>query len=689
MAIMFTMSVYHPDILEFIDAKEIEGKITNANMSVVVDDAFMNAVKEDKNYWTEFGGIKYKEYKAREIFDKIVDGAWRNGEPGLLFLDRINHSPYMYTGQKIEATNPCSEQPLPPNGVCNLGSLDLSKFLKKDKSLDIDKLHTAVRLGMRFLDRVIDKSAYPTDEIARWVQDNRPVGLGIMGFADYCLMKEIAYGSDASLIEMEALLSKIYNWAIEESLFMGRELGIPTECKKLPAPRRNITVTTIAPTGTVSLIAGCIVGDTEIHTIEGKKKIKDIVGTEQYVYSSGKNEILVKKAHDIRKTRENAEVWKIRFDTDDELILTPDHKVMLSDGTWKRTDELSFGDSVREFHKSIWTPQTTTAPSTALYMTNLPRKFNHIAIAEEKYKRKIGKQECAHHADFNHLNDALDNLVVISKTEHRKIHSDSMIAWSKSNTGKTYEEIFGKERAKILKQDKSKKMSGEGNHRYGYRLSNKEKETVSLKTKEAMARPDIRERYLAGMKTRKSGRNHKVISVEFYGYEDVYNMEVEDTENYVANGVVVHNCTSGIEPIFSEVVVRNDKTGTYVFEDKLADKPYFRCAVSTNGQEREVTWEEHVNVLACAQSIIDSGVSKTINFPNMTHRDTIAKAMMMAWEKGCKGIAVYRNASRKSEVLSPKNIQKDKCPLCGKDITVIDGIKRCVDQEVCKWNLKV
>jgi ribonucleoside-diphosphate reductase alpha chain len=406
MAIMFTMSVYHPDILEFIDAKEHEAdkKIENANMSVVVDDAFMNAVKEDKTYWTEFNGVKYKEHKAKEVFDKIVDGAWRNGEPGLLFLDRVNRSPYMFTGQKIQATNPCAEQPLPPNGVCNLGSLDLSKFLKKDKSLDVEKLHIAVRLAARFLDNVIDKSSYPTKEIQQWAHDNRAIGLGIMGFADYCLMKEIAYGSSESLSELEFLLSKIYNWALEESLAMGKERGIPLECQKLPAPRRNITVTTIAPTGTVSLIAGC---------------------------------------------------------------------------------------------------------------------------------------------------------------------------------------------------------------------------------------------------------------------------------------------TSGIEPIFSEVVVRNDKTGTYIFEDKLADKPYFRCAVSTNGSEREVTWEEHVNVLACAQSIIDSGVSKTINFPFMTHRDTIAKAMMMAWEKGCKGIAVYRNASRKQEVLSPKNIQKDKCPLCGKDITVVDGIKKCVDQEVCKWNLKV
>lgn len=107
MALMFTMSVYHPDILKFINAKEQEGKIANANISVVVDNAFMKAVENDKEYWTEFGGKKYQKYKARDIFNAIVEGAWRNGEPGMLFDDQINDGPYKYAGVKIKATNPC------------------------------------------------------------------------------------------------------------------------------------------------------------------------------------------------------------------------------------------------------------------------------------------------------------------------------------------------------------------------------------------------------------------------------------------------------------------------------------------------------------------------------------------------------------------------------------------------------
>jgi ribonucleoside-diphosphate reductase alpha chain len=391
MAIMFTMSVYHPDIIKFITAKTEEGRIANANISVVVDDNFMNKVINNENYWTEFNEKKYQKYNAKEIFDLIIEGAWRNGEPGILFKNRIDDSPYTYTGQEILACNPCAEQPLPSNGVCNLGSLDISKFLNSKKEMDFEKFEIAIRLGIDFLDSVIDASDFPTKEIEKWAQENRAVGLGIMGFADYCLLKEIAYGSDQSIHELEKILNLIVIVANSESKILGEKFGIPKMCLSLPQPRRNITINTIAPTGTASLIAGC---------------------------------------------------------------------------------------------------------------------------------------------------------------------------------------------------------------------------------------------------------------------------------------------SSGIEPIFSEITVRNDKTGTYTFENDLADKPYFRCAVSANGAQ-EVTWEEHVKILATAQKYIDSGVSKTINFPTLTRRETFAKAVFMAWELGCKGIATYRNGSRKTEVLSPKNVKKDKCPVCGNELIEINGKLKC------------
>jgi len=272
-----------------------------------------------------------------------------------------------------------------------LGSLDLSKFLNKNKEIDYEKLELATRFGVQFLDSVIDVSSFPTKDIETWAKENRAIGLGIMGLADLFLLKKIAYGSEESIEELSKILDFINKIAESESINLGQKYGMPIECEKLETPRRNITILTCAPTGTISLIGGC---------------------------------------------------------------------------------------------------------------------------------------------------------------------------------------------------------------------------------------------------------------------------------------------SSGIEPIFSEITVRNDKTGTYTFENNLADKEYFRCAVSSNGAT-EVTWEEHIKILSTAQKYIDSGVSKTINFPTHTRRETMGKAVVMAWKENCKGVAMYRNGSRKTEVLTPKNLKKDRCPICGNDMVELKGKLRC------------
>ena len=272
-----------------------------------------------------------------------------------------------------------------------MGSLDLSKFLNKNKEIDYEKLELATRFGVQFLDSVIDVSSFPTKDIETWAKENRAIGLGIMGLADLFLLKKIAYGSEESIEELSKILDFINKIAESESINLGQKYGMPIECEKLETPRRNITILTCAPTGTISLIGGC---------------------------------------------------------------------------------------------------------------------------------------------------------------------------------------------------------------------------------------------------------------------------------------------SSGIEPIFSEITVRNDKTGTYTFENNLADKEYFRCAVSSNGAT-EVTWEEHIKILSTAQKYIDSGVSKTINFPTHTRRETMGKAVVMAWKENCKGVAMYRNGSRKTEVLTPKNLKKDRCPICGNDMVELKGKLRC------------
>lgn len=397
MAMMGTMSIYHPDIIKFIKAKRELNFLENSNISVMIPDSFMKRVVNNENFTTYFeinGEVVYGDkYNAREVFNLICDSAWENGEPGILFEDRINeNTPYYYSNQYIYATNPCGEEPLPPNGVCNLGSLNIAKFLNSDLSIDLISLETAVRLAVNFLDSVVDITSFPTEDIKQWAYNNRAIGLGIMGLADYYLLRGVEYGSDQSLEELEFILNFIYGVANDESILLGKTLGVPDACKNLPHPRRNVTLLSIAPTGTLSLLA---------------------------------------------------------------------------------------------------------------------------------------------------------------------------------------------------------------------------------------------------------------------------------------------NCSSGIEPIFSEVTIRTDNTGTYNMIHPLANAPYFKCAVSSNGYN-EVTWKEHIAILASAQKFIDAGVSKTINFPQMTKRDTVRKAFMDAWEtRIIKGLTIYRNGSRDKEVLSPKNLKRDKCPLCGEDLISESGCKHC------------
>jgi len=391
MAMMGTMSVYHPDIKKFIAAKTVEGKMHTTNISVVVDNNFMELVRSNGKYWTEFGNVKYDELLARDIFQMIVEGAWHNGEPGLVFDEYVNKSPYKETGQYIFATNPCGEQGLPPNGVCNLGSLDISKFFING-SIDWELLEHAVRLSARFLDCVIDINKFPTDDIDKWAKDNRPVGIGVMGIADWFLKDNVVYGSKKSLSNLEELMLFIKEVAYDESEKLGELYGIPKECKKLKHPRRNITLLSIAPTGSISLLSGC---------------------------------------------------------------------------------------------------------------------------------------------------------------------------------------------------------------------------------------------------------------------------------------------SNGIEPVFSELTQRKDKTGEYEIFHSYYQQSHFRCAVSANGA-KEVTWQEHILVQNSAQKYVDAGVSKTINFPNKTRKETIWDAFIYAWElRYIKGLTVYRNGSREVEVLSPKNLKKDECPLCGANLIKESGCKHC------------
>jgi len=261
---MGILRVDHPDIEEFIRCKNDNSMINNFNISVAVTDAFMEAVERDTDFdlVNPRNGEVAKTIRARNLFSSIVEGAWLNGEPGVVFIDRINaDNP---TPQfPIESTNPCSEAHLPPYDSCNLGSINLERFYREEAGdVDWEDLRETVHLAVRFLDNVIEMNSYPLPEIDEMSRGNRRVGLGVMGFADLLIKLGIAYDSDEGLRFAEKIMKFVDDEAWEASRDLAGERGVmPHYVGSRHEARsdrvRNATVTTIAPTGTISIIAGC------------------------------------------------------------------------------------------------------------------------------------------------------------------------------------------------------------------------------------------------------------------------------------------------------------------------------------------------------------------------------------------------------------------------------------------------
>lgn len=268
---MGILRVDHPDILDFITVKENPRELTNFNLSVSVTDHFMEAALKRKPYELIHPNTRrpVRRLAAADVFNRIVRAAWATGEPGILFLDRINRdNPTPLLGQ-IEATNPCGEQPLLPFESCNLGSINVTKMVRQGSSgpeLDKDKLRRTIRLAVRLLDNVIDQNRYPLPEIkAITQQGNRKIGLGVMGLADLLILQGIPYNSEQAIAFSEGLMAFIRQEARQTSLLLAKERGgFPNFSKSIYAPHgprfRNATTTTIAPTGTLALIAGCSSG---------------------------------------------------------------------------------------------------------------------------------------------------------------------------------------------------------------------------------------------------------------------------------------------------------------------------------------------------------------------------------------------------------------------------------------------
>jgi len=276
---MGVLRVDHPDIMEFIVAKQDQTRYTNFNFSVAITDLFMEAVKNDLEYdlIDPSNGKVIESLRAREVFDKIVDLAWHNGEPGVLFIDAANRDNATPQLGKFEATNPCGEQWLLPYESCNLGSINLAQYVK-DGKVDWERLGATARLAVRFLDNVIDCNRFPIPEIAEMTQKTRKVGLGIMGLHDLLIQLELPYASEegrqASAEIMAFIRKEAEAASIELAAMKGPFPAYDPAINTYPA-RRNAALTSIQPTGTVSMIADCASGCEPYFSIVMIKNVMD------------------------------------------------------------------------------------------------------------------------------------------------------------------------------------------------------------------------------------------------------------------------------------------------------------------------------------------------------------------------------------------------------------------------------
>jgi len=290
---MGILNIDHPDILEFIGCKSEGGEIENFNLSVGVSDAFMRAVEKNADW--ELKNPRTKEtvqvMKARSLMNQVTAMAWRTGDPGVVFLDAVNrNNPLIEKYGEIEATNPCGEQPLHPFDACNLGSINLAAHVTKKVSgkqtrweVDYRRLEHTVRVGVRMLDNVIDACKYPLPQITKTVKANRRIGLGVMGWAEMLYQLRVSYNSKEG-VELAAKVAKfIQDISWKESEKLAEEKGVFPRYKessfvKTGKKVRNIAITTIAPTGSISMLADCSSGIEPVFALVYNKNVLEEAG---------------------------------------------------------------------------------------------------------------------------------------------------------------------------------------------------------------------------------------------------------------------------------------------------------------------------------------------------------------------------------------------------------------------------
>jgi ribonucleoside-diphosphate reductase alpha chain len=282
---MGILRIDHPDILDFIALKQTPTEMNNFNLSVGITDSFMQALAHRRTFALINPHTKKpaKRLSAQLVFDRLVEAAWTNGEPGLVFLDTINRANPTPRLGTIESTNPCGEQPLLAYESCTLGSINVAKFIAGPNArptIDFDRLADSISLAARFLDNVIDRNRYPLPDIDRMTKHTRKIGLGIMGFADLLINLNVPYNSDAALHTATTLMEFFQSRAHLASAELADERGAfpayrGSRLQPLHQRQRNATVTTIAPTGSISLIADCSPGIEPLYGVQEVRRVMD------------------------------------------------------------------------------------------------------------------------------------------------------------------------------------------------------------------------------------------------------------------------------------------------------------------------------------------------------------------------------------------------------------------------------